>query len=72
MFTSRFLPCDDCGASVERAAASGHRCAAERLVEYQMFGLRDQIAGFEPRLHDFLESPKGRFEVWLAAREVRE
>ena len=72
MFASRYLPCSDCGASVERAAAAEHLCSPDRLVEYAMFGLREEIAGFETRLRDFLQSSRGRFEVWLAAREIRE
>ena len=72
MFTSRFMPCADCGASVERAVASDHRCSAERLVDYRMFALRHDIASFEARLGRFLQSAAGRFEVWLAARQVRE
>jgi hypothetical protein len=42
------------------------------MVDYQMFGLREDIARFEDRLRDFLQTSRGRFEVWLAAREVRE
>ena len=72
MFASRFMPCTDCGESVERSVAPGHRCASERLVEFQMFGLREDIAGFEHRLQHFLETSGGRFEVWLAARQVRQ
>ena len=71
MFASRYLPCTECGASVARAAAEEHRCSVERLIEYRMFGLRDEIAGFDALLRDFLESGTGRFEVWLAARQVR-
>lgn len=72
MFASRFMPCEDCGESVERSVAPGHRCSTERLVEYQMFGLRDDIARLEERVGRFLQSGVGRFEVWLAARQVRE
>ena len=72
MFTSRYMPCADCGESVERAVSSDHRCSAERLVEYRMFALRHDIASFEARLRRFLQSGAGRFEVWLAARQVRE
>jgi len=72
VFTSRFMPCEDCGESVERSTAPSHRCSSERLVEYRMFGLREEIAGFEDRLEQFLQSGLGRFETWLAARRVRE
>lgn len=36
-----------------------------------MFALREGITQFENRLHCFLATPTGRFEVWLAARGVR-
>lgn len=36
-----------------------------------MFALREEIASFETRLHRFLQSGAGRFEAWLAARQVR-
>jgi hypothetical protein len=71
VFTSRFMPCEDCGESVEQAVAPSHRCSPERLVEYRMFGLREEIEGFEERLDQFLGTSMGRFETWLAARTVR-
>jgi hypothetical protein len=71
VFASRFMPCTDCGASVERSDAPGHRCVAERLVEYQLFGLREEIAGFEHQWRHFLDTSGGLFEVWLAARQLR-
>ena len=48
-----------------------HFCTLERLVEYQMFGFRDEIATFDARLLLDLRTAPGRFEVWLAARQVR-
>jgi hypothetical protein len=71
MFSSSFMPCSECGESLERSAAATHRCDPERLVEYQMFGLRDEIAKFEVKLYRYLQTASGRFEVWLAARDVR-
>ena len=71
MFPSRFMPCTECGASVERARTDEHRCDPERLLDFRMFGLRDEIAALEASLKAFLDSPSGRFHRWLAAREVR-
>jgi len=34
MFTSRYFPCAECGASVERVAVEEHRCTSERLADY--------------------------------------
>ena len=72
MFASRFMPCSDCGESVERSITAGHHCSSERLVDYQMFGLREDIAGFDVGLRRFLLTNGGLFEVWLASRQVRE
>jgi hypothetical protein len=70
MFSSRFMPCTACGDSVERSTESDHRCRPSRRVDYLMFQLRDRVAEFEPQLHRFLASSRGRFETWLAARDV--
>ena len=71
MFLSRFMPCSDCGESLERSATVAHSCKSEHLADYQMFALRDDTAKFDARLRLYLHTAAGRFEVWLAAREVR-
>jgi hypothetical protein len=71
MFASRYLPCPDCGASVDRTDPSPHVCEGERVLDFQMFGLRQDIAGFDRLLSSYLSSVEGRFETWLAARDVR-
>jgi hypothetical protein len=48
-----------------------HACSRERWADYQMFGLRDEIAGLEAGVLRFLGTPLGLFEVWTAARLVR-
>lgn len=70
-FPSRFLPCEECGASVERTASAAHSCDPERLAEYRLFHLREDVAAFEERLRGWLSSGAGRFEQWVAARDVR-
>lgn len=71
MFRSRYMPCPECGASVDRHAPAGHECAPGRRADYEVFGLRDEVARLEAGLHHFLASATGRFECWLAARHVR-
>jgi hypothetical protein len=71
VFPSRFMPCEDCGASIDRYASQPHRCDAERRVDYQMFALRDGVERFEAALARFLASPAGEFEAFLAGRRVR-
>ena len=65
------MPCPECGASVDRASDRPHQCSPERRADYQMFSLRDEVARLEPGIADYLRSPAGRFEVWIAARTVR-
>jgi len=71
MFGSRFMPCEECGASVDRTGLGGHECAPERRADYQMFGLREEVAQLEAGIHRYLMTATGRFESWLAASEVR-
>jgi hypothetical protein len=63
------MPCSDCGASVEQARREEHVCDRERLLDYQMFQLRDEIAAAESELSAYLDSPQGRFELWQAERD---
>ena len=71
MFRSRYMPCHLCGASVDRAALREHECSSERRTDYEMFGLRGEIATLEAGLKGYLATTAGRFETWLAARHVR-
>ena len=71
MFNSRFMPCAECGDSVDQASESPHQCSPERRADYQMFGLRDEVAQLQPGVEGWLSSAAGRFETWLAARQVR-
>ena len=66
MFRSRFMPCPDCGESVERGEP-----IPERVVEFRMFGLRPEVARLEEALQEHLATPGGRFEAWMAWHEVR-
>jgi hypothetical protein len=56
---------------VERTALDAHTCDPGRRLDYQMFALRDEIAGFEGQLHHYLRGPRGQFDMWMAAQEVR-
>jgi hypothetical protein len=71
VFSSRFLPCPHCGESVDRRGQAAHSCNPERRVDYQMFRLRDDVAAFDAQLRRYLDSAAGRFETWLAARDLR-
>jgi hypothetical protein len=71
MFASQFMPCSECGASVERSASHAHQCDPARRVDFRMFAMRAEVAQVEDRIVEYLESPPGRFESWVAARDVR-
>ena len=68
MFPSRFMPCPDCGASLDRHDHT-HECQRERWLEFQLFQLRDEIDKLEAELAEYLASPPGRFELYYAERE---
>jgi hypothetical protein len=70
-FTSQHMPCSECGASVRVSARDSHTCDPERRLEYRLFQLRNEVAGFDEGLSGYLESPHGRFAQWLAERERR-
>ena len=53
------------------AAREEHRCDPERRLEYRIFQLRDEMAGFDEGLSGYLASPQGRFAQWLAERDRR-
>jgi hypothetical protein len=65
------MPCPDCGASLDRSEVAPHSCDPDRLLDYRMFALRHEIAWFDRLVASFLDTPEGRFETWLAARDVR-
>jgi hypothetical protein len=65
------MPCEECGASLDRLGVRHHECTPERLADYQMFGLRHDVAQLETRMRRYLATTSGRFEAWLAARQVR-
>jgi len=68
MFPSRYMPCPDCGASLERRD-DGHACEHERWLEFQLFQLRDEVDELEAEVAAYLASPWGRFERYYAERE---
>jgi hypothetical protein len=64
-------PCPECGASVARDALGAHSCDAERLLDFRLFQLRDEIEAFDDQLSAWLRTAAGRFATWLAERDRR-
>jgi hypothetical protein len=65
------MPCAECGASIQRGDADSHVCDSERLLDFRLFQLRDEIAAFDAQLAAWLASARGRFAEWLAERDRR-
>jgi hypothetical protein len=63
------MPCPECGASVRRGLEDEHVCEEERLIRYRMIQLQEGIVRFDSDLAEYLDSPRGRFAAWYAARE---
>ncbi len=67
----RFMPCPECGASVDREQQDEHVCEDERRLDYKIFQLRSELEQLDDELEAYLASPRGRFEAWYAERERR-
>ncbi len=68
---SSYMPCTQCGVSVAAAEREEHVCDPEQLLDFLMFQLREELAGFEDGVREYLASAQGRFAQWLAERERR-
>jgi len=66
---SDHMPCTECGASVSAAERDKHVCDPERVLDFRMFQMREEVAAFDNLLGRFLDSSAGRFAQWLAERD---
>ena len=66
---SSIMPCVECGSSVAAAERDEHVCDPERLLDYRMFQLREEVADLEVGLQAFLDTAHGRFAQWVAERD---
>jgi hypothetical protein len=61
------VPCGDCGASVARGEVTSHVCEEQRRLDFTVL----QLGGsgrLDEQFASYLETPRGRFEAWYAAR----
>lgn len=72
MFWSSFIPCATCGEAIQREQTGSHVCDPERRVEFQMAAAQHRIDAVDSELEKYLATNAGRFEAWLAARDVRD
>ena len=56
---------------MSRRGNDWHSCDPARRVDFEMLSLRSQILALDEDFADYLASNEGRFEIWLAARDVR-
>jgi hypothetical protein len=63
------MPCPECGASIPTDEQDQHVCDPERLLDFRMFQLRNEVKAFEGLVREYLDSPHGRFAQWCAERE---
>jgi hypothetical protein len=71
LFISGPRPCAECGQSVDHSASGSHTCDPRRRLAFQMLVRHHEVTTFDMDFRDYLSSKEGRFEVWLAARDVR-
>jgi hypothetical protein len=71
LFRSRFMPCPECGASIDHLDTEEHCCDQERRLDFQLFLLRDECGRFDAELTAYLASSEGRFAQWYAERRRR-
>ena len=64
-----FMPCPACGASIARASDDEHVCDEARVVDFTVVQLRPELESLEDEFAEFLDTPQGRFEAWLAKRD---
>lgn len=64
----RYMPCPDCGASVAAEVRDRHACDSEVRISYELFQLREDVAGMGREIDAYLASPEGQFALWEAER----
>lgn len=61
--------CPGCGDRIAPRALAVHVCDWWRWLDHQIALRRDELDRFEHELGSYLDSPRGRFELWCAERE---
>lgn len=60
--------CPGCGDAVPARALPTHVCEWGAWLDHQVELRRDELQRFEAQLGDYLDTARGRFEVWYAER----
>jgi hypothetical protein len=64
----RYMPCERCGASVDRHSQAAHECELERRLDFLVVQLGMDVDSFEDGFAAWLATPRGRFELFYAER----
>jgi hypothetical protein len=65
-----FTTCADCGERVPWAQTGQHECDEEQWLSFQVTRARPQIDRFEHELARYLETARGKFDLWYAERTL--
>lgn len=60
--------CSECGVPVPLGDVLDHECNHAHWIAYQVAKARHEIERLDTEIESYLESPRGRFEVWYAER----
>jgi hypothetical protein len=67
-----FTTCAGCGLILQRCQLDGHECEREKWIAHQVACARPEIEGIDLELASYLESARGRFDLWYAERARRQ
>jgi hypothetical protein len=63
-----YKACPDCGIAVHASEVEAHECNHEQWVGYQVAKARGEIERIDSELASYLETPRGKFDLWYAVR----
>lgn len=66
-----YLPCKECGKFLSSEQRARHACSPDDTVVHQVTRARVQLTILEDELARFLQTPHGRFALFLAKRPPR-
>jgi hypothetical protein len=67
-----FTTCAGCGLILQRWRLGDHECEQEKWIAHQVACALPEIEGIDRELASYLESARGRFDLWYAERARRQ
>jgi hypothetical protein len=62
------MPCERCGASLDRASRAAHECEPERRLDFLVVQSGVDVQSFADAFDAWLTTPHGRFALFYAER----